>query len=105
MPARGTLQMDEQLVGPEPSVHRGARLRKEPLDRDNLRKEMAVRKWRGKDPGVDQVGKPRQQPLSRFASHRPGMHQNRRPCRRVLEAWEKRLSGLIEGCYADPRIC
>ena len=48
MPVGGSLPMDDILAGLKPSVHRGARLHREPLDAETLRKKMAVRAWHRK---------------------------------------------------------
>ncbi len=43
MPVGGSLPMDDILAGLRQSIHRGARLHREPLNADTLRKKMAVR--------------------------------------------------------------
>lgn len=48
MPVGGSLPMDDILAGLRPSIHRGARLHREPLNADTLRKKMAVRAWHRK---------------------------------------------------------
>lgn len=48
MPVGGSLPMDDILAGLRPSVHRGARLHREPLDATTLRKKMAMRAWHRK---------------------------------------------------------
>lgn len=48
MPVGGSLPMDEILAGLRQSIHRGARLHREPLNADTLRKKMAVRAWHKK---------------------------------------------------------
>ncbi|MCJ2014187.1 DNA-binding protein [Methylobacterium sp. J-076] len=46
MPVGGSLPMDEILAGLRPSIHRGARLHREPLDAGTLRKKMMMRvRW------------------------------------------------------------
>lgn len=45
MPVGGSMPMDDILAGLRQSVHRGARLHREPLNAETLKKKMAVRAW------------------------------------------------------------